>query len=137
MGASLDTNSRIKFNLLFRALLEKKFPKRVAHALKIPVDLCPSPKKPYYSNIIPKNGLVYDFRYILPEKGKGQWKLWTEYVDEEPPIPPGIPFNEIIVPTVETIRNQVLMGLLLENNKPLMMVGKTGTGKSAYTMVYG
>ncbi|XP_026815944.1 dynein heavy chain 7, axonemal-like [Rhopalosiphum maidis] len=135
MGAALDTKSRIKFNLLFRALLEKKFPKKVAYALNIPLELCPSPDKPY-TNLIPKNGLVFDYRYVLNKKGKGVWKLWTDYIEDEPPIPQDIPFNEIIVPTVDTIRNHALMSMLLENNKPILMVGKTGTGKSAYTMNY-
>jgi len=134
MGAALDTNSRIKFNLLFRALLENKFPKKVANALNIPLELCPSPDKPY-TNVIPKSGLVFDYRYVINKKGKGAWKLWTDYIEDEPPIPQDIPFNEIIVPTIDTIRNQALMSLLLENNKPILMVGKTGTGKSAYTMV--
>lgn len=134
MGASLDTNSRVKFNLLFRALMEYRFPKKVAHALNMPVEICPSPNKPYL-NVIPKEGLVFDYNYILPLKGKGQWKLWSEYIDDEPAIPPDMPFSEIIVPTVDTIRNHILMSRLLEHNKPLMIVGKTGTGKSSYTMV--
>lgn len=134
MGATLDTNSRLKFNILFRALLKNKFPQKVAHALNVPIELCSSPEKPY-SNVIPKEGLVYDYNYILPKKGKGQWKLWTDYVEEEPPIPQDIQFNEIIVPTIDTIRNHTLMSMLLESNKPMMFVGKTGTGKSAYTMV--
>lgn len=119
---------------MIRALLEDKFPKKVANALNIPIKLCPSPHAPY-SIIIPKEGLVFDYRYVLMAKGKGLWKLWSDYVEEEPPIPQDIPFNKIIVPTVDTIRNHVLMSKLLENNKPMMMVGKTGTGKSAYTMV--
>lgn len=134
MGAALDTQSRIKFNLLFRALLQNKFPKKVAYALNIPIKLCPSPYKSY-SNVIPKEGLVYDYRYTLNEKGKGKWTLWTDFVEEEPPIPQDIPFNEIIVPTVDTIRHHVLISMFLESNKPLMTVGETGTGKSANTMV--
>lgn len=101
----------------------------------MPVKLCPSPLKPYL-NVIPNNGLVFDYKYVLMKKGKGLWKLWTDYVNEEPPIPQDIPINEIIVPTVDTIRNHVLMSMLLDKNKPLMFVGKTGTGKSSYTMVW-
>lgn len=134
LGAALDTKSRTKFNLLLRALLEKKFPKKVAHALNIPIDLCPSPTRPY-SNLIPKEGLVYDYKYTMLVRGKGQWNLWTKYVEEEPPIQQDISFNDIIVPTIDTVRNNVLMSMLLEYNKPMMIVGKTGTGKSAYTMV--
>lgn len=114
--------------------MEDKFPKKVAKALNIPIKLCPSPNTPY-SSTIPQIGLVFDYRYVLMKRDKGLWRLWSDYVEEEPPIPQDIPFNKIIVPTVDTIRNHVLMSKFLEKNKPMMMVGKTGTGKSAYTMV--
>lgn len=134
MGATLDAHSRDKFNILFHALLEKKFPKKVAQILKLPLELCPSPKKPY-TNVPPKDYSIYDYRYNLEGQGKGEWKLWTDYVTESPPIPQGIPFNEIIVPTTDVIRHQVLLSMLVTHNKPMMTVGKTGTGKSTYSMV--
>lgn len=134
MGATLDAHGRIKFNLLFRALLEKKFPKKVALALKLPLELCPSPKKPYV-NIPPKEHLVFEYRFVIEGQGKGEWKLWSDYVAEAPPIPQGIPFNEIIVPTIDVVRHQVLLSMLISHNKSMMTVGKTGTGKSTYTMV--
>lgn len=134
MGATLDAQSRIKFNLLFRALLEKKFPKKVAQILKIPFELCSSPKKPF-TNILPKEHSVFDYRYIIEGQGKGDWKLWSDYIAEASSIPQGIPFYEIIVPTIDVVRHQVLMSILINHNKPMMTVGKTGTGKSTYTMV--
>lgn len=134
MGATLDTNSRVKFNILFRALLKKKFPKKVAQALKLPLELCSSPKKPY-SNFPPKEHLVFDYRFTIEGQGRGEWKLWSDYVTEVPSIPQGIPFNEIIVPTIDVIRHQVLMSMLISHDKPMMTVGKTGTGKSTYTIV--
>lgn len=134
MGSSLDAQSRVKFNILFRALLENKFPKKVARVLKLPIELCPSPKKPY-TNCPPKEHLVFDYKYVLEGQGKGEWKLWSDYVAEAPPIPQGIPFNEIIVPTTDVIRHQVILSMMLAHNKPMMTVGKTGTGKSTYTMV--
>lgn len=132
MGSTLDAYSRTKFNILFRALLEKKFPKKVTQTFKLPPELCSSPTKSYI-NVPPKEGSVFDYRFIL--EGKGDWKLWSDYVTEAPPIPQGIPFNEIIVPTTDVIRHQVLMTMLVTHNKPMMTVGKTGTGKSTYIMV--
>ncbi|VVC38387.1 Dynein heavy chain, domain-2,Dynein heavy chain domain,Dynein heavy chain, P-loop containing D4 domain,P- [Cinara cedri] len=135
MGATLDAQSRTKFNLLFRALLEKRFPENVVKALKLPRELCPSPQEPY-SNYPSKKYSVFDYRFVLEDQSKGQWILWSNYVTEAPPIPHGIPFNEIIVPTIDSIRHQVLMSTLITHNKPMMTVGKTGTGKSTYIMNY-
>lgn len=134
MGATLDAHSREKFNILFRALSEKKFPKKVVRTFKLPIELCFSPKKPY-TNYPPIEHSVFDYRYILDGQGKGEWKLWSNDVIEAPAIPQGIPFNEIIVPTVDVIRYQVLMSKLITHDKPMMTVGKTGTGKSIYTLV--
>lgn len=61
--------------------------------------------------------------------------MWSEELTSAPPIPRDIPVNQIIVPTVETVRNIALMSLLVTHQKPLMFVGPTGTGKSAYTIV--
>jgi len=134
MGATLDAQSRAKFNILFRALLEIKFPNKVARTFKLPTELCPSPKKSY-TNFPPKEHSVFDYRFILEGQGKGEWKLWSDYVTEAPPIPQGIPFNDILVPTIDVIRHQVIMSMLITHHLPMMTVGKTGTGKSTYTMV--
>lgn len=53
---------------------------------------------------------------------------------DTPPIPRDIPVNQIIVPTVETIRYITLFRLLVGNKKPVLLVGPTGTGKSVYVI---
>lgn len=67
-------------------------------------------------------------------QGKGKWKLWAEDLANVP-LPKDIPVNQIIITTVETVRNMAIMKLLVTHNKGLMFVGPTGTGKSVYVIV--
>lgn len=61
--------------------------------------------------------------------------MWSDELMNVPPIPRDIPVNQIIVTTTETIRNIALMQLLVQHQKPMMIIGPTGTGKSVYVTV--
>lgn len=88
-----------------------------------------SPQKSYITPI-PEEGLVFDYKF---EKiRKGNWVPWSDDLGSEPPIPRDIPVNQIIVPTIETMRYFHLFKLLIQHQKPLLLVGPTGTGKSSY-----
>lgn len=62
LGATLDTNGRMKFSILFRGLLEREFPEPIKKELNIPFDI-PKPEKPYIF-VIPVGETVFDYRYI-------------------------------------------------------------------------
>ncbi|XP_050309816.1 dynein axonemal heavy chain 7 [Anthonomus grandis grandis] len=128
MGGTLDNDSRNKFNVLFRALLEREFPQKVITDFGIPFEIN-KPEKPYIFTL-PVAETVFDYRFI--KEGKGKWKLWSDELMNAPPIPRDIPVNQIIVTTVETIRGIAVMQLLVQHKKSMMIIGPTGTGKSVY-----
>ncbi|EDW55574.1 GM17246 [Drosophila sechellia] len=134
LGGSLDADSREKFNIIFRALMEKTFPQSLYDTYGVPEDLyVESLAKPFIFPI-PKQGSVFDYRYI--KEGKGKWKPWQDDVNSAPPIPRDIPVNQIIIQTNESVRIGAVLDLLNRHGKPIMLVGPTGTGKSVYVIDY-
>uniref|UniRef100_A0A5F8GEA1 Dynein axonemal heavy chain 12 n=1 Tax=Monodelphis domestica TaxID=13616 RepID=A0A5F8GEA1_MONDO len=65
-------------------------------------------------------------------KNRGRWVPWNELIKTGTYGDKKIKIQEIIVPTMDTIRYTFLMDLCLRNEKPILFVGPTGTGKSVY-----
>ncbi|OHT02341.1 Dynein heavy chain family protein [Tritrichomonas foetus] len=74
----------------------------------------------------PEEGLVYDYKY---NHQAGKFQNWME---NQPPyhIPPGTPFNEIVVPTIDNVRHTFLLETLLRTGYHFFCTGPTGTAKS-------
>ncbi|XP_075576162.1 dynein axonemal heavy chain 17 isoform X2 [Pelecanus crispus] len=74
----------------------------------------------------PSQGTIFDY-YIDPETKK--FMLWTEKVPKFK-LDPEVPLQASVVHTTETIRLRYFMDLLIEKQRPVMLVGNAGTGKS-------
>ncbi|XP_015987103.2 dynein heavy chain 12, axonemal isoform X12 [Rousettus aegyptiacus] len=77
-----------------------------------------------------EKGLVYDYMYEL--KNRGRWLHWNELIKSTDFGDKRVRIQDIIVPTMDTIRYTFLMNLSITYAKPLLFVGPTGTGKSVY-----
>ena len=62
-----------------------------------------------------------------------KWMLWVDTIrKEDTKIPATATFETITVPTLDTARYSFLLDRLLKSDKPVLFVGPTGTGKTAY-----
>lgn len=130
LGGPLFNDSRDKFSEVFRALLEKNFPEDLIEKYAIPTYVQVPPLQKPFIFPIPKTGSVFDYRFI--KEGKGKWRLWSDDMTQSEAIPRDKPVNQIIVPTIETIRTYAILDLLVKHSKHLLITGPTGTGKSVY-----
>jgi len=124
IGATGDTDSRNKFDLFFRDLLRGKF------------EPIPDIFQGKFELQIPEKGLVHD--YYLTYKNRGDWFPWETLMRGAEGGPPVSMKNirRYIVPTVDTTRVNFMLDLVVPSKKPILFVGPTGTGKSAYVQNY-
>jgi dynein heavy chain len=75
---------------------------------------------------------VFDF--ILAYEPVVAWTHWVDagIKDINDEFPRTMMPNEIVVPTIDTIRYTYLLFMLVENNIPMLFCGNTGTGKTIY-----
>uniref|UniRef100_A0A8C1ZXR8 Dynein axonemal heavy chain 12 n=1 Tax=Cyprinus carpio TaxID=7962 RepID=A0A8C1ZXR8_CYPCA len=119
VGGCCDTDSQGRFDQFLREIISGK-----AENYPIPATVsrweCPFEEK----------GLVYDYSYEF--KGKGRWVHWNESIRNAPLGDKNTKVQDIIVPTIDTVRYTYLMDLCIQYGMPLLLVGPTGTGKSVY-----
>ncbi|KAL6119092.1 dnah12 [Pungitius sinensis] len=118
-GGSCDTDSREKFSEFLRTILSGQMDKHPVPAIVGKWE-CP----------LDDRSLVYDYFYEF--KGKGRWVHWTDGIKNVNLGDKNTKVQEIIVPTIDTVRYSYLMDLCIAYGVPLLFVGPTGTGKSVY-----
>jgi len=92
---------------------------------------------------IPDEGLVYDYRFDdggisnsgtddddeAGKRGEMRWINWMKNIPV-PILSPEMSYSDIIVPTMDFVRGAYLIEKLLMNNKKVLCVGPTGSGKT-------
>ena len=95
---------------------------------------------------IPEQGLVYDYVFddggiTAPPEDKGDESAeetkkrqprWKHWLADFPPyqIPNDAKYSDILVPTIDNIRNAYVIEMLLRMDRPVLCVGPTGTSKT-------
>ena len=106
-GCTTDDSGRAKFDAAIREMIAAEgAPKMMA--------------------AIPEKNTVYDWAWVIKDM---KFKSWLEIVPQFN-IPPGAQFQDILVPTIDTIRYGYLLETQLRNDYGILFCGDTGTGKS-------
>ncbi|KAA3677673.1 dynein heavy chain, axonemal, partial [Paragonimus westermani] len=146
LGSVLPTDSRVKFDSYFRDLVSGTNSEH------------PKPKtiKLTKSNSFPERMTVYDFWF--DKRSAGSWQDWSQFIlpsmektalpevtEVEPNAPAGgttsppptdVDTGAMIVTTVDTARMNYFLNLYITHQIPLLLVGPTGTGKTAIANSY-
>ena len=100
LGGSLGTEDRKKFDSLLREM----------DALFPPTDTV--------------------FEYTIDYK-KSAWMMWEEKLPQQTYRPPAdTPFFKILVPTIDTLRTQMVSKVYVSESKHLLLMGEVGVGKT-------
>lgn len=127
VGASLDNAGRKTFERFLRLMLNgegvgsKEFDDFFTKTPDYRVE--PTRKATY---TIPDSNSIYDYFF---DAKSGKWVNWLE---NQPifRIPKDAKYNAIVVPTIDSVRNEWLIEKLIRKGFHVMCTGDTGTGKS-------
>jgi len=76
----------------------------------------------------PAKDTVYE--YFVDSKQKS-WALWEDKLRSGWRYSNSVPFYKIVVPTVDTLRYDFLVSTLAKANRPVLLTGPVGTGKTS------
>lgn len=120
LGATLLENGRILFD---------EFIKKTLGMMQVEDTI----DKPATANQCPSNkATLYDYFF---DQTKKIWMAWEwlvpQYIHDR-----SATFSEILVPTVDTLRIEWILNLMNEIKRPVLLVGETGTSKTAIISSY-
>ncbi|ESN96268.1 hypothetical protein HELRODRAFT_67881 [Helobdella robusta] len=112
LGAGLLENSRAQFDT---------YVKQITTLYVTASDVAAGPGE------LPGDNTIYEFIW---DHQSNQWIRWTskvpDYIHD-----PNVKFNEILVPTIDTVSMKWILSLFLKMEKPILFSGESGTSKTA------
>ncbi|TMW61529.1 hypothetical protein Poli38472_012720 [Pythium oligandrum] len=134
IGACVDAKSRLYFDRYLRDFVAGSSQTSVNEStaaafhdfLSKNPSYAPSTASRVLTQVIPEEGLVYDYRF---DSKRGVWSNWMESSGNFV-IPRDAQFALILVPTIDTERNAWILDVLIRNHFHVLCTGETGTGKS-------
>jgi dynein heavy chain len=89
----------------------------------------------FFVNILgelPGSNSLYEYFW---DGEQNKWVPWSQLVPKYI-HDPEMKYNQILVPTIDTVRTTWLLNLQTRIKKPVVLVGDTGTSKTATTQAF-
>lgn len=72
---------------------------------------------------------IIDFEVVI-EGGEVNWMPWSRKVPRMEIETHRIASGDVVVPTMDTVRHELLLNIWLNERKPLVLTGPPGSGKT-------
>lgn len=128
VGGLCDSFLSKRFNEVFTELMEGDLRKETKANNNITVEV--PTMKTAYALPIPKQRSVFSYQLVI--HNKAEWTKWEDVLSTNTQLPRDVYAGNMIIPTLDTVRYQHIMGLLVKNDKPFILIGPSGTGKTVY-----
>ena len=128
VGGLCDSFLSKRFNDVFTELMEGDLRKETKSNNHITVEV--PGLRTAYALPIPKQRSVFSYQLVI--HNKAEWTKWEDVLSINTQLPRDVYAGNMIIPTLDTVRYQHIMGLLVKNDKPFILIGPSGTGKTVY-----
>ena len=79
-------------------------------------------------NTFPNKDTIFEY-FVDPKQMT--WVNFEDKLEKSWRYPSNAPFYKIVVPTVDTVRYDMVVSAILKNKLPILLTGPVGTGKTS------